>query len=132
MKTFFSLYALAAAVFVAIDMIWLTVVANKFYKDQLGKLLAEKASLAPAVLFYALFIVGLVVFVIKPGLDQALSTVAWRAALFGLVTYATYDLTNQATLKDWPVKITVVDLIWGAVLATVVCVATVALYNKFS
>lgn len=132
MKTFVQLYALAAAVFVAMDMIWLTQVANGFYKEKLGKLLAEKASLLPAVAFYALFIVGLVVFVIKPGLEQGMSTVAWRAALFGLVTYATYDLTNQATLKNWPGIITVVDMIWGMVLATVVCTATVFLYNKFN
>ena len=131
MRTFIQLYAIAATVFVAMDMVWLTQVANKFYKEQLGKLLLDKAWLAPAVAFYSLFIVGLVVFVIKPGLDQGLGTVAWRAALFGLVTYATYDLTNLATLKDWPLKLSIVDMIWGAVLATVVCTATVAIYTKF-
>ena len=132
MKTFAQLYAIAAAVFVVMDMIWLTQVANGFYKAKLGKLLADKASLIPAVAFYALFIVGLVVCVIKPGVEQGMSTVMWRAALFGLVTYATYDLTNQATLKDWPAIITVVDMIWGVVLATVVCTATVLIYNKIN
>src|SRR3990167_10722757 len=124
MKQFASLYLIATGIFVVIDAIWLTLIANKFYKDKLGHLLADKASLAPAVLFYALFIIGLVVFVIKPGIDAGLAATAWRAALFGLVTYATYDLTNQATIKDWPVSITVVDLIWGTVLSTVVCVGT--------
>lgn len=132
MKTFLTLYGIAATVFVAIDMLWLTVIAKDFYKQQLGKLLAEKASLAPAVIFYMLFIVGLVVFVIKPGLDAPISTTMWRAALFGLVTYATYDLTNQATLKNWPQIITVVDLIWGVMISTIVCVATVTLYNRFN
>lgn len=130
MNQFISLYAIAAAIFVAIDAVWLTVIANKFYKEKLGSLLAEKASLVPAVLFYALFLVGLVVFVIKPGLEQGLVSTALRGALFGLVTYATYDLTNQATLKNWPVAITIVDLLWGAVLAATVCTATVFLYQK--
>lgn len=132
MKTFFALYGIATAVFVAIDMVWLTVVAKDFYKQQLGKLLAEKASLAPAVLFYLIFLVGLVVFVIKPGIDAPISTTMWRAALFGLVTYATYDLTNQATLKNWPQIITIVDLIWGVMLSTMVCVATVSIYKYFN
>lgn len=132
MKTFLTLYGIAATVFVAIDSIWLTIVANKFYKDKLGYILAEKASLAPAVLFYLLYILGLVVFVIKPGLEQGFGSVAWRAALFGLVMYATYDLTNQATLKNWPATVTIVDLIWGAVVTTAVSVATVFIYGKFN
>ena len=131
MKEFMGLYAIAAAVFVAIDMLWLTVITKNFYKDKLGSLLAEKASLLPAVMFYMLFIVGLVTFVIKPNLDASLLTVMWKAGLFGLVTYATYDLTNQATLKNWPAVITAVDLLWGTLIAVIVCSATVVIYNKF-
>ena len=128
MKEFISLYAIATAIFVVIDMIWLTLVAKNFYKEKLKHLLAEKASLVPAVAFYLLFIVGLVTFVIKPNLEVSLGVVMSRGALFGLVTYATYDLTNQATIKKWPVAITVVDLIWGTVLSATICMLTVALY----
>lgn len=131
MKLFFSLYGIAATLFIAIDAIWLTTIANGFYKEKLGKLLADKPSLGPAAIFYALYIVGLVVFVIRPGIDQSLATVAWRGALLGLVMYATYDLTNQATLKDWPQAITIVDLLWGTFITMTVSVGTVALYTRF-
>lgn len=129
---FLGLYAIAATLFVIIDAIWLSVVANKFYKDKLGHLLADKASLLPAVLFYAIFIVGLVFFVIKPGIEQGIGSTIVRGALFGLITYATYDLTNQATLKNWPVAVTVVDLIWGMVLSATICTLTVLIYRQFS
>ncbi len=131
MKQFLSLYGIATAIFVIIDMVWLTLVAKNFYKDKLGYILAEKASLLPAIAFYLLFMVGLVVFVIKPNLDASLMTVALKGALFGLVTYATYDLTNQATIKNWPVAITIVDLIWGAVISATICTLTVFMYSKF-
>ncbi len=130
MKQFASLYAIAATLFIVIDAIWLTTIANSFYKDKLGKLLADKPSLAPAALFYALYIFALIVFVIKPGIDQSLATVAWRGALLGLVMYATYDLTNQATLKDWPHAITIVDLLWGTFITMTVSVGTVFIYTK--
>lgn len=131
MKTFLSLYGIAAGLFVAIDAVWLTTIANKFYKDKLGSLLADKPSLTPAVIFYALYIIGLVVFVIKPGIDQSLFTVAWKGALLGLVMYATYDLTNQATLKNWPQSVTIVDLLWGTFITMTVSVGTVFIYTKF-
>lgn len=131
MKEFLGLYGIAAAVFVAIDAVWLTTIANSFYKDKLGKLLAEKPNLGAAALFYAIYIVAMVVFVIKPGLDQSLWEVAGKGALLGLAMYATYDLTNHATLKDWPSAITVVDLIWGTVITTVVSVGTVFIYTRF-
>ena len=129
MKLFLSLYVLAAGIFVIIDAIWLSVIANSFYKEKLGKLLAEKPSLGAAAIFYALYILGLVVFIIKPGIDQSLTTVAWKGALLGLIMYATYDLTNQATLKDWPVSITIVDLIWGTFITATVSVLTVLVYT---
>ena len=130
MKLFLSLYGIAAGIFVIIDAIWLSIIANSFYKEKLGKLLAEKPSLGAAAIFYALYILALVVFIIKPGIDQSLTTVAWKGALLGLVMYATYDLTNQATLKDWPVSITIVDLIWGTFITATVSVLTVLLYTK--
>ena len=110
-------YFITLVVFLAIDMVWLTVIAKRFYAEKLGYLMAPKANLAAALLFYMLFVVGLLVFVIAP----ALAAGSWLQALlaglfFGLVTYATYDLTNLATIKDWPVIISVLDLLWGSVV----------------
>lgn len=130
MKIFLSLYGIAAALFIVIDAIWLTTIANSFYKDKLSKLLAEKPNLGAAVLFYAIYLVALVVFVIKPGVSQSLWEVAGKGALLGLAMYATYDLTNQATIKDWPTSITVVDLMWGTFITAVVSVGTVFIYSR--
>lgn len=131
MGQFGALYAIAAGIFVAIDAIWLTIIANKLYKDKLGYLLAEKPSLGAAAIFYAIYIFGLVVFIIKPGIDQSLVTVAWKGALLGLLMYATYDLTNQATLKNWPHVITIVDLLWGTFITMTVSLVTVLIYTRF-
>ncbi len=130
MKLFLALYGIAASIFVIIDAIWLSLIANSFYKEKLGKLLAEKPSLGAAAIFYALYIIGLVIFIIKPGIDQSLTTVAWKGALLGLIMYATYDLTNQATLRDWPTSITIVDLIWGTFITATVSVLTVLIYTR--
>jgi len=120
-KTFF----IAFAVFLGIDMLWLTVIAQKFYKAQIGHLMADKAKLLPAAIFYVLFIAAMAYFVIAPALEhQNLSRLILSAAIFGLVTYATCDLTNMATLKDWPVLVTVVDLAWGTFISLAVSVIT--------
>lgn len=120
-KTFF----IAFAVFLGIDMLWLTVIAQKFYKAQIGHLMADKAKLLPAAIFYVLFIAAMAYFVIAPALEhQNLSRLILSAAIFGLVTYATYDLTNMATLKDWPILVTVVDLAWGTFISLAVSVIT--------
>jgi uncharacterized membrane protein len=120
-KTFF----IAFAVFLGIDMLWLTVIAQKFYKAQIGHLMADKAKLLPAAIFYVLFIAAMVYFVIAPALEhQNLTKLILSAVIFGLVTYATYDLTNMATLKDWPLLVTVVDLAWGTFISLAVSVIT--------
>lgn len=111
-----KLYFLTLVIFLGIDAFWLGLVAPKFYRSQIGHLMAEKANLPAALIFYLLFIGVLVYFVVAPGLTMPMREVILRGALFGLVTYATYDLTNLATLRDWPVFVTVVDLIWGTVL----------------
>ena len=120
-----KLYLIALPVFFAIDMVWLGLVAKGFYRQQIGSLMRANVNWPAAIVFYLLFILGLVVFVVAPALDKG----SWArallyGALFGLITYATYDLTNLATLRDWPVLLTVVDLIWGAALAAGVSVAT--------
>ena len=114
-------YGIVLIVFFAIDMIWLGVVAKDFYAKYLGYLMAAKVNWIAALVFYMLFILGLLVFVIQPALvEQNVVKLLLTAALFGLVTYATYDLTNLATLRDWPILITVVDLAWGMTLSTLV------------
>ena len=111
---FIRLFLIALPAFFVIDMIWLVLVAKKFYSEQIGFLMRPDIGWPAAIIFYLLFIAALVVFVISPAVEKH----SWIHALlygafFGLVTYATYDLTNLATLKDWPVLVTVVDLIWG-------------------
>jgi uncharacterized membrane protein len=111
------LYLIALAIFFAIDMVWLGVVAKTFYRKHLGYLMAPKVGWPAAVLFYLLFIAGLVVFAVRPGLAAGLPGKALLLGAFlGLVAYATYDLTNQATMKDWPALVTVIDLAWGTLL----------------
>lgn len=129
---FLKLYAIALPVFFAIDMAWLGLVAKNFYNKQLGYLMSSNVNWAAAIIFYLLFIVGLVVFVITPAMQKN----SWAhallfGALFGLIAYATYDLTNLATVKSWPLLVTVVDLAWGAFLAAGVSTITFLIAKKF-
>jgi uncharacterized membrane protein len=122
---FMKLYLIALPVFFAMDMLWLGIVARKFYQNQIGFLMKADVNWTAAIIFYLLFLAGLVVFVIEPAVAKKEWTRAlWMGALFGLITYATYDLTNLATLKDWPMTMVVVDMLWGTVLAGSVSVAT--------
>lgn len=111
-----------------LDGIWLGLVARGFYRQHLGFLMADQVNWGAAVLFYGLYAIGLTVFVTVPSIDAgSVGTALWRGALFGLVAYATYDLTNQATLKGWPVIVTAVDLAWGIILSAAVgAIATYA------
>lgn len=123
MTVFFyvKLYLSTLAVFFVIDMIWLGLAARGLYRKYLGFLLSPSPNWTAAILFYLLWVAGLLVFVVVPGLQAgSVKKVLLLGALFGFLTYATYDLTNQATLKDWPLTITVVDLLWGTTLATAV------------
>ncbi|HQV68235.1 MAG TPA: DUF2177 family protein [Thermoflexales bacterium] len=126
-----KLYLIAFVAFLAIDGVWLTFVAQGVYKQYLGYLMSPTPNLLAAGIFYLLFIVGLLVFVILPGLKEgSLGNTLLRGALFGLVSYATYDLTNLATVKDWPIAITVIDLIWGTVLSAAVSFVTFTLGRR--
>ena len=121
---YLKLYGVTLAAFFAVDMIWLGLVAKNFYKKYLGYLMAPQVNWIAAIIFYLLFIAGILVFVVLPGLKEgSLRSMVVRALLFGLISYATYDLTNLATVKNWPLAVTVVDLIWGMVLTTVVSLA---------
>lgn len=118
-------YLIAFVVFFLIDIVWLVVVARKLYQKELGYIMSEKPNWIVAALFYLIFIAGLVFFVINPALEKNSWTYALLVGmLFGLITYSTYDLTNLATLKDWPIKITIIDLIWGTSLGGLVSTIT--------
>ena len=107
------------------DMTWLLVIAKDLYAKHLGYLMSKTPNLVAAGIFYLLYVAGLVVFVLEPAIkNNSLVEALWRGALFGLIAYATYDLTNLATIKDWPLLITVIDLIWGAVLSGSVAVVS--------
>jgi uncharacterized membrane protein len=128
---FIKLYAIAIPIFFAMDLVWLGFVAKNFYRSQIGFLMKSDINWTAAIAFYLLFIVGLVIFVITPALEKNSWTHALLfGALFGLITYATYDLTNLATLKNWPLLVTIVDLAWGAVLAALVSTATYFIARK--
>jgi len=126
-----KLYAIALPVFFAIDMVWLGLVAKNFYRAQIGELMKTDINWIAAIIFYLIFIAGLVVFVIAPAMEKNSWTHAVLfGALFGLVCYATYDLTNLAVAKDWPLLVTIVDLAWGATLAASVSTVTYFIANK--
>ncbi len=127
---FLSHYVAVAGIFIAIDAVWLTVIASKFYKQQLGDMLKPKADMVPAVVFYLLYVAGIVIFALNPALGQgSLAYAASHGALLGLLMYATYDLTNLSTLKGWPVKVTVVDLTWGTFVTALTTVCAFLIFN---
>ena len=111
-------YLVTLFIFVILDAIWLGLIARPFYQAQIGFLLAEKANWAAAGGFYLLYVAGLVFFVVEPAVRAGSAPVraALRGAFFGLLAYATYDLTNLATVDRWPLLLTAVDMTWGAAL----------------
>ncbi|WP_417672138.1 DUF2177 family protein [Roseibium sp.] len=110
-------YLATAIVFLGIDYIWLSQVARRFYFDRLSHLLMDKPNMAAAAGFYALYVVGIVIFAIAPTLKGTSLTYALvYGALFGFFAYATYDMTNYATLRNWPLSVVITDVIWGTVL----------------
>ena len=120
-----KLYAMTLCVFLLVDMIWLGVVAKEFYRKHLGDLLSPRINWTAALCFYFLFVAGVIVFAVNPALEKgSWARAAALGAFFGMITYATYDLTNLATIWNWPVVITVVDILWGMVLSTVVAVSS--------
>jgi len=125
MRYYLILYLLTVPVFFAIDLLWLGVVAKNLYQNNLAHLLSPSVNWPAALVFYLVYIVGIILFAVKPGLEtQSLATAAKWGALFGFFTYATYDLTNLATLKDWPLKVVLVDIAWGTLLCALVASAS--------
>ncbi len=126
-------YLVAVIVFFGIDLVWLGVVAQRFYQKQIGFLLSPNVNWKAAISFYLLYIVGLIYFAVRPALfNNSWQTALFTGAFFGFITYATYDLTNLATLKDWPLLVTVVDLIWGTTLGASVSTFTYLIVNRLN
>ena len=124
--TLCKVYVLMIPVFFVLDMLWLGVVAKNFYHSRLGGLLRENVHWPAAVIFYLLFLAGLLVFVVQPAAARdSLNHGLLRGLFFGLITYATYDLTNLATLRNWSLSLSMVDIAWGMVLSAAVGTAGV-------
>jgi len=118
MVQYVTAYFATALVFLAVDYVWLSQIATRFYFDRIGHLLMDKPNMGAAGAFYIIYVVGIVIFAVAPALkSESLAIAIVYGAMFGFFTYATYDVTNYATLRNWPVIVTVVDVAWGTVLS---------------
>lgn len=125
------IYLVAVPLFFVIDLLWLGVIARGFYQTQLAGFLGP-VNWTAAVIFYLIFIAGILFFAVLPALEaQSLARAVLFGALFGFFTYATYDLTNLATLKDWPLTLVFVDIAWGTFLSMSVAVGTFLIATRF-
>ncbi|MEZ4764493.1 MAG: DUF2177 family protein [Calditrichia bacterium] len=121
---YIKLYAMMVPVFFLIDMLWLGWLAKGFYRKHLDYILSPQVNWTAAIVFYLIYIAGIMIFAVLPALDKAsFSKALILGALFGFFTYATYDLTNLATLKDWPLPVVFVDILWGTMLCASVSAA---------
>lgn len=132
MRLYLIAYLATGTIFALLDAAWLSLMVPRLYRPVLHGILAERVQPAPAIMFYLLYILGLVIFAIAPGLAAGRwSAALWRAALFGAFTYMTYDLTNQATMRIWSTGISAADIGWGAFASAVAaglgCAAVLAL-----
>lgn len=113
-------YLTTAAMFLLMDFVWLAKIATKFYFDRIGHLMMDKPNLGAAAVFYAVYVVGLLIFAVSPALRSgSLTTALIYGALFGFFTYATYDMTNYATLRNWPLEVVALDVAWGIIISAV-------------
>ena len=125
-------YAAAAVVFLGLDFVWLGLVARSTYRSWIGELMRDEINLTAAVLFYLVYVVGLVFFAVGPALKGgSWQTAAVYGGLFGFFAYGTYELTNFATLKDWPIAMVVVDMAWGTALSAIAATAGFAAARQF-
>jgi len=132
MIQYFWSYLITTAVFFAIDMVWLGLISVNLYREQMGNLMRASVNWYAGLGFYLLYIIGIILFVISPALKSG----SWQQALiygslFGLFCYATYDLTNLAVIKDWPLGLTFIDILWGTVLTGSVSVLSYFIIQKF-
>lgn len=130
--TYAVAYVAALLVFFLADMVWLGTMVGRLYRPTLGDLLLSGVNMPPAILFYLLYPVGLVIFAIVPALKSGnITTALFLGALFGFFTYGTYDLTNQATLRNWSTTLTIVDMAWGSVLGGISAAWALWVVTKF-
>jgi uncharacterized membrane protein len=122
-------YLVGLIVFVVLDAIWLTLMGPT-YRAVMGDMLAANVRFGPAIAFYLLDTLGLMVFVARPGVRHGVAWVLVHGALFGLFTYATYDLTNYAVLKNWDLSLTLEDIIWGMVVSAIVSTVAWAIMRE--
>lgn len=116
---------------VALDSVWLGFISKNFYQKHLGFIFGEKFVLWPAIIFYLLFAYGILFFVLTPALEmKSIGTALFRGAILGLIAYATYDLTNQATISKWPLVVTLVDIVWGMFVTSATSVIAYYLISK--
>ena len=125
-------YVSAAVSFGVLDFLWLGWAGKNFYRPAIGELLAPSFRGGPALVFYAIYIAGIIWFAVRPGLSGGTSAALLNGALLGGLAYATYDLTNQATMKVWPVHVTVVDIVWGAFATAVAAMAATWVTTRFA
>lgn len=120
-----------ALVFGALDAVWLSWAGPNFYRPKLGDLLSDSFRMAPALVFYAAYVAAVVWFAVRPGLANGIASAALNGALLGAICYATYDLTNQATLRNWSTTVTIADIVWGAFATAVAASAATFAADKF-
>lgn len=131
MTSFLFKFIVGFIVFLGIDAIWLGFIAKNLYSKTIGHLLSPKPNYIAALIFYIIYVVGVIIFAVTPALKTKSPTLALQyGALLGFIAYATYDLTNLATLKGWPVKVTIIDIIWGTFLTASVSLVTYLILNK--
>nr|WP_136659634.1 DUF2177 family protein [Nitratireductor sp. XY-223] len=132
MQLFIKAYLVTALVFFVIDYLWLAYIAGGFYRSQLGAYMLDQPRLGVAAVFYVLYVAGIVVFAVLPALkEQSLLTALMLGALLGLVAYGTYDVTNYATLRNWPLTVLVVDIVWGMALTAAASASGYALTRTY-
>jgi uncharacterized membrane protein len=131
MKTFAAAYVAALVAFLALDSIWLTLTNQLLYRAVMADMLLDQFRPVPALLFYLIYLLALVYFAVRPGVSQSLTRAILNGALFGFAAYATYDLTNQATLKNWSTTLTLADLAWGSFVSAVGAAAGRWSANRF-
>jgi uncharacterized membrane protein len=134
MKPFLLSFFATIIAMVAIDSVWLRLMYQSLYVPNIGHLLGDKVSYPPAILFYVLYATALYFLVIGPGIkyENALGCIALSGVLFGIVTYGTYDLTNQATMPNWPWKVTLIDIVWGGTLTGIVTLIATWITRRFA
>ena len=131
MFSFFLSFIVVAIIFAAVDAVWLKL-SNPFYRKEIGSLLLKVPNFTAAVIFYGFYVIGVVVFAVNPALEEGSILVGMGyGALFGLMTYATYDLTNMATLRGWSKKVVIVDMIWGVFVTTLATSGAYLILNQW-